>query len=328
VRKTAVDRQTIIRDSLYTVQAEETITVSAGSFRTLKIVWRNKKTNAIFYEMSYAPDVKLWVKIREFLSNGIRERELIGFKVNQTQSATPTAEPDVIGPSAASASPSAKPVIRRGITKVSGNDPAFPRAAIRAGIERGHVVSRVQVDETGNVDEVTIIKADPPDHFDQAVIEALKEWKFQGDGNRWVGEIEINFELKDSVAQEAAKSQGQPIPPLPTKLTGAILSQTTQFVPLSDGLELQISSQDSDGKVAGLFSRAVRYQNPGQQCMRADNMHSDGIYDGKKLVLTVRYSQSVSICNDVTLTFYRGKEHYFHTLAKDGSWSMYLDPVK
>ena len=32
------------------------------------------------FEMWYAPDVKQWVKIREILSNGQRERELVSFK--------------------------------------------------------------------------------------------------------------------------------------------------------------------------------------------------------------------------------------------------------
>ena len=78
-----VDRITRDRDSLYAVDVEESVTVLAGTFRTLKISWRNKKTNALFYEMWYAPDVKQWVKIREVLSNGIRERELTAFKLKQ-----------------------------------------------------------------------------------------------------------------------------------------------------------------------------------------------------------------------------------------------------
>jgi hypothetical protein len=65
------------------VDVEDTVTVPAGTFRTLKITWRNKNTNALFYEEWYAPDVKQWVKIREVLSNGIRERELISFKPKQ-----------------------------------------------------------------------------------------------------------------------------------------------------------------------------------------------------------------------------------------------------
>jgi hypothetical protein len=76
-----VDRQTTTRNSTWTVGAEETVTVPAGTFRTLKITWRNRNTSALLYDMWYAPDVKQWVKIREVLSNGIREREMVSFKL-------------------------------------------------------------------------------------------------------------------------------------------------------------------------------------------------------------------------------------------------------
>jgi hypothetical protein len=76
-----VDRQTTTRNSTWTVAAEETVTVPAGTFRTLKITWRNRNTSALLYEMWYAPDVKQWVKIREVLTNGVRDRELVSFKL-------------------------------------------------------------------------------------------------------------------------------------------------------------------------------------------------------------------------------------------------------
>jgi TonB family protein len=203
VREAPVDRQTISHDSLYTVDAEETITVPAGTFRTLKIVRRNKHTSALITEYWYAPDVKQSVKIREVLSNGVRERELLAFKVKQTPAVAPPTEANVLVPSTASVLPPAKPTMRRGITKVSGSDPAFPRAAIRAGIEKGLVVARMQIDETGNVYGVTIVKADPPGHFDQAVVDALSGWKFLGEGTKYVGEVEVKFELKDGPARSS-----------------------------------------------------------------------------------------------------------------------------
>ena len=57
------------------------MTVPAGTFRTLKITWRNRNNGAVVDDMWYAPDVKQWVKIREVLSNGIREREMVSFKL-------------------------------------------------------------------------------------------------------------------------------------------------------------------------------------------------------------------------------------------------------
>jgi len=76
-----VERSTTDRNSTWTVDAEETVTVPAGTFRTLKITWRNKNTGNMVTEMWYAPDVKQWVKIREVLTNGIREREMVSFKL-------------------------------------------------------------------------------------------------------------------------------------------------------------------------------------------------------------------------------------------------------
>ena len=76
-----VDRTTLDRNSIWTVEAEEAITVLAGTFRTMKISWKDKNTGALNYEMWFAPDVKQWVKIREILSNGQRERELASFKL-------------------------------------------------------------------------------------------------------------------------------------------------------------------------------------------------------------------------------------------------------
>jgi len=77
-----VDRSITNRDSTWTVEGQETVTVLAGRFRTFKVTHRNKNTGAIIYEMWVAPEVKQWVKIREVLSaGGIRERELISFKL-------------------------------------------------------------------------------------------------------------------------------------------------------------------------------------------------------------------------------------------------------
>jgi hypothetical protein len=36
----------------------------------------------VLAELWYAPAIKQWVKIREVLANGVRERELISFKLH------------------------------------------------------------------------------------------------------------------------------------------------------------------------------------------------------------------------------------------------------
>ena len=106
-------------------------------------------------------------------------------------------EPVVIAPPAPAPPPPPppKPAIRRGIVPISREDPVYPRAAIKAGIDHGSVVAHVMIDEKGNVTEVKIVSADPPRHFDRAVIDALMNWKFQADGQKYIGEIEVNFKL-------------------------------------------------------------------------------------------------------------------------------------
>ena len=49
-----VARQTTERVDTVTVEAEETVTVPAGTFKTFKIVCRNKKTGATLYESWYS----------------------------------------------------------------------------------------------------------------------------------------------------------------------------------------------------------------------------------------------------------------------------------
>jgi protein TonB len=93
--------------------------------------------------------------------------------------------------------PPPKPAVRRGITPVAREDPVYPRAAIRAGIDKGRVLARVNIDEQGNVTDVIIVSADPPRHFDSSVREALSKWKFKAEGEKYVGEIEVVFSLKD-----------------------------------------------------------------------------------------------------------------------------------
>jgi protein TonB len=109
--------------------------------------------------------------------------------------AAPPVEPHVIQAPVVAPPAPPKPAVRRGVTRIAGDNPEFPKAAIREGITRGRVVARLAIDEKGNVTEVTIFSADPPRVFDRAVILALKEWKFASDGERYIAEQEFNFKL-------------------------------------------------------------------------------------------------------------------------------------
>jgi hypothetical protein len=75
------DHQKNERVDTVTVEGEETVTVAAGTFKTFRIVCRNKKTGAVRYEMWYAPEVGQWVKLREHLESGLRVGELAAFKL-------------------------------------------------------------------------------------------------------------------------------------------------------------------------------------------------------------------------------------------------------
>lgn len=75
------DRQTTSLSFSWEVVATEGVTVPAGTFKTLKIVSRNERTNRRVYEMWYAPDVKQFVKIHEWRDSGEQTRELIAYKL-------------------------------------------------------------------------------------------------------------------------------------------------------------------------------------------------------------------------------------------------------
>jgi len=81
-REWPADRQTREETARWAVEAEEAVTVPAGTFRTMKITWWSQATGARILEIWYSPEVKQMVKSREVLSNGIQERELIFFKLN------------------------------------------------------------------------------------------------------------------------------------------------------------------------------------------------------------------------------------------------------
>jgi periplasmic protein TonB len=112
---------------------------------------------------------------------------------------TPPPEPPVIAPPpvvvAPPPPPPPKPAVRRGVTPIFRVEPVYPKEVIRAGVESGKVVARLQVDEKGNVTDVRIVDSQPPRVFDSAVIRALSQWRFQPEGDRYIAEIEVNFSL-------------------------------------------------------------------------------------------------------------------------------------
>jgi len=62
------------------VTGEETVTVAAGIYRTIKTVCRDKATNEVVSQMWYAPEAKHWVKEWSRFPWGVQERELMAVK--------------------------------------------------------------------------------------------------------------------------------------------------------------------------------------------------------------------------------------------------------
>jgi protein TonB len=113
---------------------------------------------------------------------------------------TPPAEPPVIAPPVVAPPPPPAPpkaAVRRGIVPISRVSPEYPREARRKNIDSGRVIARLNIDEKGNVTDVKIVESSPPRVFDRAVIDALLQWKFQADGEKYVGEIEVEFKMTD-----------------------------------------------------------------------------------------------------------------------------------
>ena len=62
------------------MEGEETLTVPAGTFRTLKIVYRNASSGAVSWQQWYAPDVRMWIRTHEpARDDGERTVELVSY---------------------------------------------------------------------------------------------------------------------------------------------------------------------------------------------------------------------------------------------------------
>jgi protein TonB len=85
--------------------------------------------------------------------------------------------------------------IRKGVQRIGGDYPSYPKAARRLHAE-GKVIAHVTVLPDGSVSEVSIVSAHPAGVFDAEVLRALKSWKFAPDPTGFIGEVEIGFSLE------------------------------------------------------------------------------------------------------------------------------------
>jgi TonB family protein len=56
---------------------------------------------------------------------------------------------------------------------------------------------RLSVDLEGNVTDVQMLLSEPPGVFDEAVLTAVKQYKFKKDGTTYQADQEIVFKLDD-----------------------------------------------------------------------------------------------------------------------------------
>ena len=86
------------------------------------------------------------------------------------------------------------PALAGDIQILSKVQPEFPKEAVQAGIDRGHVKARMTLDASGEVSRVEIVDANPRRVFDRAVIRTLVQWRYNtGDANRAV-EVDVDFQ--------------------------------------------------------------------------------------------------------------------------------------
>jgi protein TonB len=76
--------------------------------------------------------------------------------------------------------------------------PEFPDAAVSRRISDGVLKTHLTIDGGGNVTDVVIVEALPPPAkvFNAAATAALKQWKFEGNGQPQVAEIRLVFSME------------------------------------------------------------------------------------------------------------------------------------
>jgi len=109
---------------------------------------------------------------------------------------TPPPTPPVIAPPPPAPAPPAppKPSIVRNPKTLNDCAPDMPAEARRKNIE-GTVLAHMLIDEKGSVTEVKIMKSSDR-VFDRAVTNALSQCKFPPSGDKYTGEIEVEFKLQ------------------------------------------------------------------------------------------------------------------------------------
>jgi TonB family protein len=95
---------------------------------------------------------------------------------------------------------------------VHQDDPAYPETARNAGVE-GIVVLQIVIDETGKVVEANAVAGQPPGIFEEAAVEAVKDWEFEP---AMQGGKPIKVRIAQTVIFKLKTVEPPPPPPPPT----------------------------------------------------------------------------------------------------------------
>ena len=85
---------------------------------------------------------------------------------------------------------------RRGQGPEEGR-PEFRDEAARRSISTGTVRAKLAIAGDGKVSNVQVVEAEPKRVFDQAAIEALNQWRFEGTGAQRSHEVRLVFKSED-----------------------------------------------------------------------------------------------------------------------------------
>jgi protein TonB len=101
------------------------------------------------------------------------------------------------GPGVAPAEPAPEPVAADVPEPLQRTPPRYPSEALRRG-ETGTAIVRVDVDEEGRVDAVTLVSRTGSRALDRAAMQAVREWRFrpaQRDGRPVPGSVDVPIEF-------------------------------------------------------------------------------------------------------------------------------------
>ncbi len=88
------------------------------------------------------------------------------------------------------------PSVFRDVKPVRKVRPKYPPEAEQQHIQ-GRVRVRLSVDLDGNVTNAEVLLSEPPGVFDDAVLEAVRQYKFKKDGTTYKADQEIVFKIDD-----------------------------------------------------------------------------------------------------------------------------------